>query len=105
MLSEIRTLNTCLPLGYQPGDTARNPVIYLLDGSAVKDFIHIVGLVQFKTFPWINRVPKSIVVGIDTVNRMRDFTCPKCSEADQKKCRAAGRPEQFMAFLEHELQP
>src|ERR1700742_2630656 len=53
-LGEKRTLNIYLPESYNPGDTAKYPVIYLLDGSADEDFIHIVGLVQFNSFPWIN---------------------------------------------------
>lgn len=72
ILAEKRTLNIYLPEGYQQGDTTRYPVIYLLDGSADEDFIHVVGLVQFNNFPWINRVPKSIVVGIVNTDRRRD---------------------------------
>ncbi len=75
-LAEKRTLNIYLPEGYKENDTTRYPVIYLLDGSADEDFIHVVGLVQFNTFPWINRIPKSIVVGIANVDRRRDFTYP-----------------------------
>src|SRR4051812_37329257 len=57
VLSEKRTLNIYLPEGYNPKDSLKYPVVYLLDGSADEDFIHIVGLYQFYTFPWINRVP------------------------------------------------
>ena len=73
-LTEKRVLNIYLPEGYNKMDTVKYPVIYLLDGSANEDFIHIVGLVQFFSFEWINLVPKSIVVGIATVDRKRDFT-------------------------------
>ena len=62
-LAEKRTLNIYLPEGYKQDDTTKYPVIYLFDGSAEEDFIHTVGLVQFNSLPWINRVPKSIVVG------------------------------------------
>ncbi|RZJ28106.1 MAG: alpha/beta hydrolase, partial [Flavobacterium sp.] len=44
-LSEKRTINIYLPEGYQSGDSTKYPVIYLLDGSADEDFIHIAGLV------------------------------------------------------------
>ncbi len=44
-LAEKRILNIYLPEGYNKDDTAKYPVIYLLDGSADEDFIHIVGLV------------------------------------------------------------
>src|SRR6476620_8148578 len=63
-LSEKRILNIYLPEGYNKSDTVKYPVVYLLDGSADEDFIHVVGLYQFNNFPWIERVPKSIIVGI-----------------------------------------
>jgi predicted alpha/beta superfamily hydrolase len=42
-LTEKRILNIYLPEGYNQNDTIKYPVIYLLDGSADEDFIHIVG--------------------------------------------------------------
>ena len=76
-LSEKRTINVYLPEGYDEQDSIKYPVIYLLDGSADEDFIHVVGLVQFNNFSWINRVPKPIVIGIADVDRKRDFTFPQ----------------------------
>lgn len=67
VLAEKRILNIYLPKGYNPKDAITYPVIYLLDGSADEDFIHIAGLVQFYNFEWVNQVPKSIVVGIATL--------------------------------------
>lgn len=104
-LGEKRILNIYLPEGYKKDDTTRYPVIYLLDGSADEDFIHIVGLVQFNSFSWINRVPKSIVVGIANVNRLRDFTYPTTLDDDKPKYPAAGHSDRFIAYLEKELQP
>jgi predicted alpha/beta superfamily hydrolase len=104
-LNEIRILNIYLPDGYHPEDTTTYPVIYLLDGSADEDFIHIAGLVQFNSFEWINQVPKSIVVGIATVDRRRDFTFPTTISEDQKAYPTTGHSAQFIAFLEKELQP
>lgn len=104
-LGEKRILNIYLPEGYNPADTVKYPVIYLLDGAADEDFIHVVGLVQFNNFPWINRVPKSIVVGIANVDRKRDFTFPTTIEADKKRYPTTGKSEQFIAFIEKELQP
>lgn len=104
-LAEKRTLNIYLPEGYDKNDTMKYPVIYLLDGSADEDFIHIVGLFQFNTFSWIDRVPKSIVVGIATVDRRRDFTYPTTIEADKKRYPTTGHSDKFMAFIEKELQP
>ena len=104
-LSEKRTLNIYLPEGYDKNDTVKYPVVYLLDGSAGEDFIHVTGLYQFNNFEWINRVPKSIVVGIANVDRKRDFTFPSRVEADKKKFPTAGHSDKFIAFIEKELQP
>ena len=104
-LGEKRTLNIYLPEGYSADDTTRYPVIYLLDGSADEDFIHVVGLVQFNSFSWINRVPRSIVVGIATVDRRRDFTFPTTVKADLERFPATGHSDKFIAFIEKELQP
>ncbi len=104
-LSEKRILNIYLPEGYKQDDTTQYPVIYLLDGSADEDFIHVVGLLQFDSFDWVNRVPKSIVVGIANIDRMRDFTYPTGIEADKKRYPHSGGSAKFIAFIEKELQP
>ncbi len=104
-LAETRILNIYLPEGYSKNDTVNYPVIYLLDGSADEDFIHIVGLVQFNNFPWINRLPKSIVVGIANVDRKRDFSFPTTIEKDKKNYPTTGKSDKFIAFIEKELQP
>ncbi|WP_426329522.1 alpha/beta hydrolase [Pedobacter sp. R-06] len=104
-LAEKRTLNIYLPEGYKQNDTTKYPVIYLLDGSADEDFIHIVGLVQFNSFEWVSQVPKSIVVGIATVDRKRDFTFPTSIEGDRKKYPTTGHSDKFISFIEKELQP
>lgn len=104
-LGENRILNLYLPEGYKAGDATKYPVIYLLDGSADEDFIHIAGLVQFNSFEWINQVPKSIVVGIATVDRRRDFTFPTSIEKDQKRFASSGHSDKFIAFIEKEVQP
>ncbi|MHC0445795.1 alpha/beta hydrolase [Flavobacterium sp. 3-218] len=104
-LNEKRILNIYLPEGYNPAETTKYPVIYLLDGSADEDFIHISGLVQFNSFEWINQVPKSIVVGIATVDRRRDFTFPTTVEKDKSRFPTTGHSDQFIAFIEKELLP
>ena len=72
-LSQSRTLNIYLPDGYDTSKTTF-PVIYLLDGSANEDFIHITGVVQFLNM--IDTLPKCIVVGIANTDRRHDFTHP-----------------------------
>jgi predicted alpha/beta superfamily hydrolase len=104
-LAEKRILNIYLPEGYNPKDSTKYPVIYLLDGSADEDFIHVVGLVQFYNFEWVNQLPKSIVVGIASVDRKRDFTFPTVSEDLKKRFPTTGHSDKFIAFIEKELQP
>ncbi len=104
-LAEKRILNIYLPEGYKQNDTTKYPVIYLLDGSADEDFIHIVGLVQFNSFEWVNQVTKSILVGIATVDRRRDFTFPTSIEAEKKGYPTSGHSDKFIVFIEKELQP
>lgn len=100
ILNEERTLNIYLPEGYNPNDTLHYPVIYLLDGSADEDFIHVAGIVQYNNFPWINRFPKSIVVGIANVDRKRDFTFPTTVEKDKKNYPTTGGSANFIKFIE-----
>ena len=104
-INETRILNIYLPEGYNPKDTTKYPVIYLLDGSADEDFIHIVGLVQFNSLEWIKQVPKSIVVGIATVDRRRDFTFPTTITEDKEAYPTTGHSNKFISFVEKELQP
>lgn len=105
ILGEARGLNIYQPEGYEANDTVKYPVIYLLDGAADEDFIHVVGIVQFNTFPWIDRIPKSIVVGIVTVDRQRDFSYPTTVKEDKEAWPATGGSKKFMEFIEQELQP
>lgn len=105
VLKEDRILNIYLPEGYNKIDTARYPVIFLLDGSADEDFIHIAGLVQFCSFSWVKQLPKSIVIGIANVDRRRDFTFPSTVQKDKLANPTSGHSKAFISFLESELIP
>ena len=101
ILNENRTLNIYLPDGYN--DKEKYPVIYLLDGSANEDFIHIVGLVQY--FNMTFKMPNTIIVGIANVDRRRDFTFPTKNAALKKTYPTTGGSAKFIDFVEKELQP
>lgn len=103
VLKEERTLNIYLPDGYDAKAVTKYPVIYLLDGSANEDFIHVTGVVQFLNM--IEFVPKAIIVGIANVDRKRDFTFPTSIAADQKDFPSSGHSANFIEFLDKELQP
>lgn len=113
VLSEKRILNIFLPSGYSPDSAHTYPVIYLLDGAADEDFIHIAGLVQFASFPWVEQLPPSILVGIANTDRKRDFTYTSATgfkfppelAAYQSAYKNAGGSAHFMDFVEKELQP
>ena len=102
-LGEERVLNMYLPYGYHPDSSATYPVIYLLDGSAHEDYLHIVGLVQFMNMYQL--LPPSIVVGISNVDRYRDFTHLSTDPEDLKALPTSGGSTAFMDFLEEEAQP
>ena len=105
-LSEKRVLNIYLPDGYNNDSNANKiyPVIYLLDGSADEDFIHVAGIVQFLSMI-TEAMPPAIVVGIANVDRRRDFTFPTTVEKDKKDYPTTGGSEKFLLFVERDLQP
>ena len=112
ILSETRVVNISFPENYATDTTANYPVIYLLDGGVDEDFIHIAGLVKYYTTSWINRFAPSIVVGIENINRKKDFTfaTPDLRFVSQLGFDTAafasrGGSQKFIAFIEKELQP
>lgn len=105
ILGEDRILNIYLPADYTASDTVKYHVLYLLDGSINEDFIHVAGLVQFNTFPWVKRLPPTIVVGIANTDRKRDMTFPTLVKADKEKYPTTGGSARFIDFLEKELKP
>ncbi|EHQ42339.1 alpha/beta hydrolase [Myroides odoratus] len=112
ILNETRTINIYLPPYYQPNDTVKYPVVYILDGGVEEDFIHLAGIFRVNSQPWINRFPEAIVVGIENVNRRRDFTfaVPNLDFLDKVGYSKEffpqyGGAEPYAAFLESELMP
>ncbi len=105
ILNEKRTLNIYLPDGYSKTDSVTYPVIYLLDGGMDEDFVHTIGLVQFNTLSWVERLPNSIVVGIVNTDRKKDMTFPTTVTEEKEKFPTAGGADNFINFIEKELQP
>lgn len=112
ILKETRVINIYLPEGYSAESDEKYPVIYLLDGGVEEDFVHITGLVRYNTQPWINRFPKSIVVGIENIDRKKDFTflVPNLDFVDRigfqkDQFPTYGGSSSYISFLEKELQP
>ncbi len=101
ILGEDRVLNIHKPESFET--TKPCDVIYLLDGSAGEDFVHIVGLTQFFNMMYV--MPNYILVGLANVDRKRDFTFPTTVAKDKEAFPTTGSSENFMAFIEQELQP
>lgn len=111
-LNEKRVINIYLPENYNPGDTIRYPVIYIIDGGMEEDFFHIAGIVRYNTQPWVNRFPRSIVVGIQNTDRKRDcsFWVDNLDFLDKtgfkkESFTSYGGSAKYIAFLENELLP
>ncbi|UUC45802.1 alpha/beta hydrolase [Flavobacterium cerinum] len=112
ILNENRTINIYIPEEYNENSDTKYPVIYILDGGVEEDFFHLAGIVRFNTQSWINRFPKSIVVGIENTNRRRDFTFA-VSNTDfiekegfkKSSFPQYGESQKYIDFLEKELQP
>lgn len=102
-LNESRILNIYLPQNYSADSSTTFPVIYLFDGSADEDFVHVAGVVQFLTM--IGSIPPHIVVGIGNVDRRRDFTFPSNNKLDKEELPTSGGSEKFISFIENELEP
>lgn len=105
ILNETRTVNIYLPPQFHPDSAQQYNVIYLLDGSAEEDFVHIAGLVSFLNFPWARSMPDAIIVGISNVDRKRDFTYPTTVKEDKDAFPTTGGSAAFIHFLEKELKP
>lgn len=112
VLGEDRMINIYLPDNYNPNDAVRYPIVYVLDGGVDEDFFHIAGIVRFSTQPWIDRFPRSIVVGIGGNTRRRDFTFPVENtdfiekEGFQKASFPSyGGSDKYRTFMKNELIP
>lgn len=98
-------VNVYLPSGYKESDTTRYPVVYLLDGALDEDFLHVTGLYQFYSSEWVGYIDKSIVVGIVASDRRKHYTFRTSIASDSIKYPSSGHSEEFMDYLERELQP
>jgi hypothetical protein len=105
VLGANKTINIYLPEGYSDTRKQRYPVIYLPDGAMDEDFLHIAGLMQFSAMPWVRRLPPSILVGIVSEDRKKDFTFPTTVASEQQTFPTAGGSEAYINFLVQDLFP
>ncbi len=100
-LGEDRRLNVYVPAGFP--DSTHFDVLYLLDGSAHEDYLHVTGVVDY--FVTYGMLPPTMVVGISNVDRRRDFTQPTRVPDDRKAYPTSGHSDAFVTFLGEELLP
>jgi len=102
ILKDERRINVYLPDDYEkPG--LRFPVLYLLDGGAKEDFLHIAGLAQINSA--YGNGKELIVVGIEGVDRHHDLTSPSDVASDLKLVPTSGGADSYRSFLVRELKP
>lgn len=103
VLGQDRVLNILLPDGYSPDSSMAYPVVYMLDGSANEDFVHVASLAQFMAT--YGMMPKAIVVGIANVDRKHDFTHPTMNDSDKVWVPNSGGSAAFIEFIGDEVEP
>jgi predicted alpha/beta superfamily hydrolase len=95
ILNEERSIIISLPKNYEASD-AKYPVLYLTDG--LQNIWHVVGTLEVLTRT--GSVPPMIIVGIESINRARDFTLTESENFPE-----SGGGNKFLAFIEKELIP
>ncbi|WP_321345204.1 alpha/beta hydrolase-fold protein [uncultured Draconibacterium sp.] len=95
VLNEEREIIISLPVDYEKSKSSY-PVLYLTDGF--QNIEHVRGSVELLTRT--GHIPPLIIVGIKSVDRVRDFTYSQ-SESQPK----SGGAEKFLSFIESELIP
>ena len=104
ILNEDREYWISLPDSYNDKDTSQKnyPVLILLDGNV--HFKAISGMVNYMSSELYRnrRIPEMIVVGIQNVDRRRDYTPDKVVTVRENN---SGGGENFLSFLEEELIP
>ena len=104
ILNEDRIYSVSLPESYYE-DKAENktyPLLIVLDGNT--HFRPLSGIVQYLSAASTRnlRIPEMIVIGIENVNRRRDFTPDKVITTRPND---TGGGAAFLSFLENELLP
>lgn len=97
VLDADRGYRVALPEGYAWSPDTRYPVLYVLD--AQEQFAHTATTVAFMAYS--GQIPPTIVVGLDSGNRVHDYTQTDWPEAWV----GGGGAAQFQAFLNKELIP
>jgi len=100
ILNEDREFWVSLPESYNApvASNKKYPLLIVLDGNT--HFGAITGMVKYMSSAYNNRIPEMIVVGIQNMDRRRDFTPDKIITVRENN---TGGGENFLRFLEEEL--
>ncbi len=97
-----RTLNVCLPWGYE-GRTESFPVVYLIDGGVDQDFLPIAGKAAVASLSGQYR--EFLLVGVQTEDRYFELTSPSDVPADCERIPKNGGFDLFLKHLTEEVRP
>ena len=109
-LKETRTYRIYLPPSYELSENMQYRVLYLLDGDNSK-FHEATGIIQSmnSVANLKMQIPELIIVAIENIDRMRDFTPSRSisykGHENQKAFGSSGGAGHFAAFLKEELIP
>ncbi|TJY34588.1 alpha/beta hydrolase-fold protein [Pontimicrobium aquaticum] len=100
ILNEDREFWISLPESYTAPTASHKkyPLLIVLDGNT--HFRAIIGMVNYMSSAYNIRIPEMIVVGIQNIDRRRDFTPDKIITVRENN---TGGGEKFLRFLEEEL--
>jgi|GEM_PF-89392 len=102
VLGETRRINVYTPPQY-PHESARYPVLYMLDGGVHEDFSHVAATMDAGIRA--GEIRRTIVVGIENTERRRDMTGPTQVRADRRIAPRVGGSAAFRRFIADELMP
>lgn len=89
-----RTIRVQLPRGYEEG--GQFPVLYVLDA----DWNFPLAASYMDYLAYRGRVPETLIVGVDNINRNADFVTPTDTNFPM-----SGKQQRFLDFVENELMP
>lgn len=102
VMGQEREINVWLPKGY--GEEGKEfPILYVVDGGADQDFIHIAALHQLSELNGAHGT--AIVVGVRTQNRTQELTRAAMDPRYIKLAPEAGEAEQFRRYIGEEVIP
>jgi len=104
VLDELRTVYVSLPASYRQSQRSY-PVLYLLDGNW--HFPVVASQVRYLSECGASDIiaPELIVVGIENVDRDKDFTPTHVPEYEGMEFPTSGEADEFLEFLTRELIP